>query len=236
MTSRRTVPVLLLFSIAAVGCSQGESNEADEEEMDHSTMAAGQIYPNTPAEMVFTNDRVIVQRLSGEAGVWTGEHSHEGNQLAVVLKGGTQIVREGGEETEVVFEDGQAAWVEATEAHDHMSNDAVDAVLITLAGLSPGMGAAQAYPDAEAGVIFENDRIVVQRLDMEPNVWTGEHSHAGNQMVVVLKGGTVTYREGGEETEVTRADGESFWVDAVEAHDHANTSEEAGAAVLITFK
>ena len=111
MTGRRTFPFLLLFSVAALGCSQGESDEAEEEGTGQSAIAAGQIYPNTPTEMVFSNDRVIVQRIGGEAGVWTGEHSHEGNQLAVVLKGGTQTVREGGEQTEVVYEDGQAVWV-----------------------------------------------------------------------------------------------------------------------------
>ena len=235
MTFRRTFPAVLLFSVAAIGCSQSEGNEAEAEGMD-SAVAAGQVYPNTPAEMVFSNDHVTVQRLGGEAGVWTGEHSHEGNQLAVVLSGGTQTVREGGEETEVVYEDGQAFWVEATEGHDHMTSDPINAVLITLSGMSHGMGAAQAYPNAEAGVVFENERVVVQRLDMEPNVWAGEHSHAGNQMVVVLKGGTTTYREGDEMRDETRAAGESFWIEAVEAHDHANTSEEAGAALLITMK
>ena len=60
-------------------------------------------------------------------------------------------------------------------------------------------------------------RALAQQIVSEPGQWTGEHSHDGNQLVVVVKGGTMVYREGGEETEVTYADGEVFWVYAVAA-------------------
>lgn len=54
----------------------------------------------------------------------------------------------------------------------------------------------QVYPNLPAEVVFENDRVVAQKIVGEPNVWAGEHAHTGSQMVVVLKGGTVTYRAG----------------------------------------
>jgi quercetin dioxygenase-like cupin family protein len=195
----------------------------------------GQVYPNQPATAVFENDRVVVQRLAMEVGAWVGEHSHAGNQLVVAITGGTTTYREAGEETSVTRAPGEVFWVDAVAAHDHAVQDDVIAILVTLADAPAGMAGAQAYPNVTPDVAFDNDRLVAQRLSIEPGSWAGEHSHAGNQLVVVLKGGTMVYREGGEDTEVTYADGEVFWIDAVEAHDH--TAKDAPVdAVLITLK
>ncbi len=91
----------------------------------------------------------------------------------------------------------------------------------------------QQYPNAPAEVVFENDQVVVQRLVQEAGKWTGEHSHAGNQVAVILTGGTTTFKEGGEETEQTNKAGDVYWVDAV-THDHKeNTDFEA---IMITIK
>ena len=92
----------------------------------------------------------------------------------------------------------------------------------------------QEYPNAPAEVVFENDQVVVQRLSPEAGKWTGEHSHAGNQLVVFVTGGTTTFKEGGEEREQTNKAGGVLWVDAVEAHDHK--SHAGGEAILITIK
>lgn len=80
---------------------------------------------------------------------------------------------------------------------------------------------AQTYPEAGAPeVVFENDRIIVQRLKMEPGSWSGEHPHAGNQLVVALDRTTMAYRAGGEEWEETLEPGTVFWVESTAAHDH----------------
>jgi len=92
----------------------------------------------------------------------------------------------------------------------------------------------QKYPNAPAEVVFENDKVVVQRAISEAGKWTGEHSHAGNQLVVILKGGTTTFKEGGEEREQTGKAGDVVWVDAVEAHDHKEDTD--GEFILITIK
>ncbi len=109
--------------------------------------------------------------------------------------------------------------------------------LFTL-GIVGGAGALlamqQQYPNATAEVVFENDQVVVQRVVQEADQWSGEHSHAGNQIAVVLKGATLTYKQGGEESTRTFEAGEVFWVDAVEAHDHkSNATVES---LLITIK
>ncbi len=125
---------------------------------------------------------------------------------------------------------GLAACAQEREREPAMEEEAAGAEMEAMRGV------AQTYPNLPANVVFENDRVVAQRLASEPGVWAGEHSHTGNQLVVVLKGGTQTYREGGEETSVTFEDGDVFWVEPTEAHDHATTSESPFERVLITIK
>lgn len=230
MKTRHIPPALLTFAFVMAGCA-GEQAAEDASE------GAGQSYPNIATSIAFENDQVVVQTLTSEAGVWAGEHGHDGNQLAIALTGITQTYRVDGEETDVTYADGEAFWVDAIESHDHVVKEAaLSAVMITLKELKAGMGTGQTYPNADPTVVFENDYVIVQKLLQEPGQWAGEHSHTGNQIVVVLKGGTTTYREGGEETEVTRADGEAFWLEATEAHDHATTSDSATEALLVTLK
>jgi quercetin dioxygenase-like cupin family protein len=96
--------------------------------------AGAQEYPNLTANVVLENDQVIVQQVTAEPGNWAGDHSHGGNQLAVVLQGASMTYREGGEETVETYEDGDVYWVEETAAHDHsITGDAAwDGYVITL--------------------------------------------------------------------------------------------------------
>lgn len=201
------------------------------------TSAVRQAYPNLPSEVVFENDQIIAQHVTAEPGVWAGEHSHSGGQIAVVLKDATEVQREGGEETERTFTAGEVVDVEPTAAHDHMfSGEGAEYVLITLAPGEPGTGAPQNYPNSPAEVVFENDRVIAQRLAREPGDWVGEHAHPGGQLVVVLKGGTITYREGGEETERTLTPGEVFMVEPTAAHDHSVSGDSGIESILLTLK
>lgn len=242
MRSGPNVPTLLALVIGIAGCAQEEADrepamEQEAAEME-TTSSVRQMYPNLPADVAFENERVVAQRVVAEPGQWAGEHSHVGGQLAVVLEGGPMAFREDGEETEVTYEDGQVLWVEPTAAHDHAAagDSPIEFILISMAPMEGMGGEMQDYPDITTDVVFENERVVAQRLTTEPGQWAGEHSHAGNQLVVVLKGGPVTYREGGEETQVTQEDGDIFWVEPTEAHDHANMGESAHEVILITFK
>ncbi|MCZ6915500.1 MAG: cupin domain-containing protein [Gemmatimonadetes bacterium] len=228
MKARHITPALLTFAFVMAGCA-GEQAAEDASE------GAGQSYPNLAAPLAFENDRVVVQTISVEPDVWAGEHGHEGNQLGISIDGGTQTYRVDGEETDVTYAVGEAFWVDAIESHDHMVKEAgLSAVLVTLKELKAGMGTGQTYPNIDPTVVFENDYVIVQKLTSEPGQWVGEHSHAGNQIAIVLKGGTTTYRVGDEETVVSHADGEVFWVEATDAHDHADDS--ATEALLVTLK
>lgn len=97
------------------------------------TGSEAQTYPNATADVVAENDHVVVQRVVSEAGGWSGEHAHPGNQLAVVLEGATMAYREGEETTEKVYETGRVYWLDAVDAHDHsVVEGTFDGYIITL--------------------------------------------------------------------------------------------------------
>lgn len=242
MRQRSSAAASLALLVALAGCGREGQDAAQQQEGTGAEpvamSAVRQAYPNLPSDVLLENDQFVVQRVTAEPGSWTGEHSHGASQLAVVIKGGTVKYVDGGEETERTYAGGEAFMLEPTEAHDHtvLGDEGVEFVLITMAPSTGAGGSAQMYPNQSADVVFENDQVIVQKLSLEPGNWAGEHGHEGGQLVVVLKGGTQTYREGGEEVERTFVDGEVFVVEATEAHDHAITSDERVESILITMK
>ena len=106
--------------------------------------------------------------------------------------------------------------------------------LLGLAAIT--LAVQQTYPNNTGEVVLENDRVVVQRFIVEPGQWAGEHSHPGNQIAVILKGGETTFREGGEERVETSEDGSVVWIEAIEAHDHGNTGDNPIELLVITLK
>ena len=108
-------------------------------------------------------------------------------------------------------------------------------VVMAVVILAPGgiLLAQQQYPKAEARILLENDRVVVQRSDFEAGAWVGEHSHAGNQLSVALDGTEMVFKEGEKETTESYKPGDVVWVDAGK-HDHKSLSR--GAFILITIK
>ncbi len=235
MRHRFPAPLLLVLLVTLAACGREAYRDTAQEQegtgAEPATISAvRQAYPNLPSDVVFENDQFVAQRVTAEPGSWTGEHPHSESQLAVVLKGGTVKYIEDGVETERTYADGDAFMLEPTESHDHtaMGDASVDLILISMAQGEGGAASAQAYPNESADVVFENDRVIVQKLAFEPGSWAGEHGHA--------KTGTVTYREGGEDTERKRAVGDVFVVEPIDAHDHAVTSDTGVESVLITIK
>ena len=139
MRRRPNTKVLLSLVIVLAACAPAD--ESQEDAMEETVSAAGmgamqgqpQVYPNIPAPMLFENDEIIAQSWTSEPGVWAGEHSHMGNQLVVVVKGGTILYREGGVETPVTYQDGDVYWIKAT-THDHSGggDSPVETILITV--------------------------------------------------------------------------------------------------------
>ena len=94
--------------------------------------AVQQSYPNQPdSPVIFENDRIVVQKMEFPAGEWAGEHSHEGNQLAIAITGMEQLVKEGGKEMTRKLGPGDVLWIDAG-THDHKMVKGGTAVLVTL--------------------------------------------------------------------------------------------------------
>lgn len=86
-----------------------------------------QHYPNIPGEVLFENDKLVVQKFVVEPGQWEGVHPHPGNQLYVHIRGGEWTVRYGDRKETSVSEDGSVGWMEAVAlSEDHESGNTGD--------------------------------------------------------------------------------------------------------------
>jgi len=212
-------------------------------------------YPNlddSEGRVVLTNDRVVLQRLVVPAGEWEGIHSHPGNQIYVHIKGGEWSGRLGGqsEYSAIVSPDGEVGWMDRiprSAGHESGNTGAtpIDLIYVTLKDDTPVSlevePAPQTYPDISPELLLDNDRMIVQRVQLEPGRWTGIHGHPGNQVYIVIKGGTWSERRGGAESGQSAAmeAGSVGWVDSQdirEGHDVGNTGDSTIEFVLVTIK
>lgn len=245
-----SVSILLL---AAVTCSAQDSAAPKQVAEDDKPFLLN--YPNledSDGKVVLTNDHVVLQRLVVPAGEWEGIHSHPGNQIFVHIEGGEWSGRLGGE-TEYsgsISPDGGVGWMDAIPlSAGHNSGNTgdrpIDLIYVTLKDDAPIVPEAdhapQAYPNIPLELILENDRMIVQRVRVEPGQWTGVHSHSGNQVYVQIKGGTWSERRGGAQSlpmPFSKA-GSVGWVDALElseGHEEGNTGDTTIEFVLVTIK
>ncbi|MCH2444624.1 MAG: hypothetical protein MK205_04065, partial [Candidatus Poseidoniia archaeon] len=85
------------------------------------------------------------------------------------------------------------------------------------------------------------DRLIVQRVQVEPGQWEGIHSHPGNQVYIHIKGGTWSERRGGVQfpNSTTTMAGSVGWMDAVDlsvAHESGNTGNTTIDLIWVTLK
>ena len=92
---------------------------------------AQQEYPNVEVPVILENDHVIVQRVPFQPGDWVGEHSHPGNQLAILIDEVTTIYKTGDGETTETRPAGDVFWIDAV-THDHKSAAEGTAILVTI--------------------------------------------------------------------------------------------------------
>ena len=212
-------------------------------------------YPNLDnpeGEVVLTNDHVVLQRLVVPARTWEGVHSHPGNQIYVHVKGGEWSGRFGGktEYSADVDEDGAVGWMDAiplSAGHDsgNTGDEPIDIIYITLkenSPIAPGVEhAPQTYPNIPLELRLENHRAIVQRVRIKPGQWTGVHSRPGNQLYVVIKGGTWSERRARVRTSpstITQA-GSVGWLEAIglsEQYELGNTGDTTIDFILVTLK
>lgn len=248
--TRNTILILLLVACAS-SAQEGNTSEQVREANKQFLLT----YPNlenSGGEVVLNNEHVILQRLVVPAGEWEGVHSHPGNQLYVHINGGEWSGRLGGETaySGSISEDGSVGWMDAIPLNaGHNSGNTgdtpIDLIYVTLKGdgpITPEIEVKpQVYPDIPLELLLENDRMIVQRVQVEPGQWEGIHSHPGNQVFIHVKGGTWSGRRNGVQSPPSppRQDGEVGWMEAVdisEKHESGNTGDTTIDLVWITLK
>ena len=245
-----TALVLLLVACTSSAGDRTASEQAPETEKDFLLT-----YPNLDnprGEVVLENEHVVLQRLVVPAGEWEGIHSHPGNQIYVHIKGGEWSGRLGGksEYSGIVSEDGGVGWMDPiplSAGHDsgNTGDTPIDLIYVTLKGDAPIAPEVehvpQIYPNIPLELLLENDRMIVQRVQVEPGQWEGIHSHPGNQVFIHIKGGEWSGRLGGKSTnsKSVREDGAVGWMDAIPlsaGHESGNTGDTTIDLIWVTLK
>ena len=212
-------------------------------------------YPNLDdpdGEVVLENEHVVVQRFIVAPGEWEGIHTHPGNQVYVHVVGGVWSGRAGGESTydDSLSEDGSVGWMERiplSQGHEsgNTGDTPIDLIWVTLKGKDPIRPDVEVerlvYPEIPMELLVDNDRVIVQRVQVEPGQWEGIRSHPGYQVFIHIKGGTWAGKMGGmlSPTTNTRADGHVGWMDAIdlsEEHESGNVGDTTIDLVWVTLK
>ncbi len=245
-------PVLILLLAAFTSNAKNTKIIKHVDESDRQFLLNYPNLENADGEVVLTNDHVVLQRLVVGPGEWEGIHSHPGNQLYVHIKGGEWSGRLGGksEYSGSVDEDGAVGWMDAipfSAGHNsgNTGDTPIDLIYVTLKSDAPIASevehAPQTYPNIPLELLLENDRVIAQRIHIEPGQWTGIHSRPGNQVYIYIKGGILSERRDGVQSPPSplSEDGSVGWMDAVEpgeAYEFGNTGDTTIDIVLVTLK
>jgi len=252
---RRSLTLNTILIPLLAGCTSSVQDKSTSEPAPETDKQFLLTYPNlenSDGDVVLENEHVVLQRLVVGPGEWEGIHSHPDNQLYVHIKGGEWSGRIGGkaEYSGIVSEDGEVGWMDAiplSAGHEsgNTGDTPIDLIFVTLKGDAPIAPevehAPQFYPNIPLELLLENDRMIVQRVQVESGQWEGIHSHPGNQVFIHIKGGEWSGRRGGKSTNsrTVKEDGAVGWMDAVdlsEGHESGNTGDTTIDLVWITLK
>jgi len=244
--------ILMLLLTACTGNAQDKNSSEQVAETDKRFLLTYPNLENSDGDVVLENEHVVLQRLVVGPGEWEGVHSHPGNQLYVHIKGGEWSGRIGGkpEYSEIVSRDGEVGWMDAiplSAGHNsgNTGDTPIDLIYVTLKGdapIAPDVEhVPQFYPNIPMELLLENNRMIVQRVKVEPGQWEGIHSHPGNQIFIHIKGGVWSGRRDGKSTNsrTVREDGAVGWMDAIdlsEGHESGNIGDTNIDLIWITLK
>ena len=160
--------------------------------------------------------------------------------------------RAGGEVTYTgpVDADGSVGWMDAiplSEGHEsgNVGDELIDLIWVTLKGdgpIAPNVEhVPQHYPNIPLELLLENDRVIVQRVQVEPGQWEGIHLHSGNQIYIHIKGGIWSERLDGVQSPPSgfSETGSVGWMDAIplsEGHESGNTGDTTIDLIWVTLK
>jgi quercetin dioxygenase-like cupin family protein len=252
---QRTMALTTILMLLLAACTSSEQDRTASEQVPETEKDFLLTYPNLEnprGEVVLENEHVVLQRLVVPAGEWEGVHSHPGNQVYVHIKGGEWSGRLGGksEYSGTVSEDGGVGWMDAiplSAGHNsgNTGDTPIDLIYVTLKGDAPIAPEVehvpQIYPNIPLELLLENDRMIVQRVQVEPGQWEGIHSHPGNQVYIHIKGGIWSGRRGGVQSPPSPPSetGSVGWMEAVdfsEGHESGNTGDTTIDLIWVTLK
>ena len=244
--------VLILLLAACTSSERDRTASAQVPEADKQFLLTYPELENPGGEVLLENEHVVVQRFVVGPGKWEGIHAHPGNQVYVHVKGGEWSGRAGGKSTYSgsVSKDGAVGWMAAiplSEGHEsgNTGDTPIDLIWVTLKDDSPIAPevehAPQIYPDIPLELLLENDRVIVQRVQVEPGQWEGIHSHPGNQVYIHIKGGIWSGRRGGVQSPPSpfSETGSVGWMEPVDlsvGHESGNTGDTTIDLIWITLK
>ena len=209
-------------------------------------------YEHLSGEVLLENERVRVEKFEVAPGQSTGRHTHRGDQLLVIIKGG--VLKSNASGRSVLWQDGRVQWLGSAEPADEGSTN-TGAAPIELIWVSfkphsrlPGERAGPpgdahlVYPNIPGEDLFENERIIVQRFNVAPGQWEGVHAHRPNMLYIHVKGGqwaTRTYKEAEHAYPDPSPDGEVGWMqpfDISEGHESGNIGPHPIDLIWVTLK
>jgi hypothetical protein len=203
---------------------------------------------NPFGRVILSNDYVVAQRLVVPGRTWEGVHSHPGNQLYVHIKGGFWSGRMGERlmyynEYDPAGAMGRMDHIPFSDGHDsrNTGDEPIDLIYITRKTGEPLTADEEkptVLPNLTFSHTFETELMIAQRVQIKPGEWSGVHDRPGNQMYLLVQGGTLSERIGGGEAKVSplNEDGEPLWLDAAKGYEFGNTGDTIIDLVLVTFK
>ncbi len=243
--------VLISLLAGSIGQAQNTTVSGQMKEPEKQFLLTYPNLENSQGEVVLENEHIVLQRLVVGPGEWEGIHSHPGNQVYVHIKGGEWSGRLGGktEYSADIDEDGAVGWMDAiplSAEHDsgNTGNAPIDLIYVTLKGdvaINPGARrVTPAFADVPVQLLLENDRVIAQRLWIEPGQWTGTHSHTGNLVYIHITGGTWSERRNGAQSPPSSLEAGSVrWIQTADgelAREYGNVGTAPMHLVLITLK
>ena len=181
-------------------------------------------------KVVFANGYVRVIDASLPVGDVTLFHTHELDNVPVVITGGTirtQVVH--GATSDTTLEVGRAWFAKAAYTHQIANIGAtplrfIDAEILAR-WQSSGAGSTQSGPET---TIVENDIVRVARIVLNPQVSLAPHVHAQPLLHVEVSGSANSGRP--------RTAGSFRWLDPGAPHGVANTSDQRYEGVIVEWK
>jgi len=242
----------VLFLLLAACTSSAQGRAASDQATNKQFLLTYPNLENPGGEVLLENEHVVVQQFVVGPGEWEGIHAHPGNQVYVHVRGGEWSGRSAGKSTYTgsVSEDGSVGWMEAiplSEGHEsgNTGDTPIDLIWVTLkndAPIAPDVEhVPQIYPNIPLELLLDNDRVIVQRVQVEPGQWEGIHAHPGNQIFIHINGGIWSGRMGGVQSPPSpaRETGEVGWMEAIplsEGHESGNTGDTTIDLIWVTLK